>query len=388
MQDFIVVGESRALIAQALLALHVHGTARCFVVCGRYCGMLRLSRLCGRQVRVDFYGADDERFVAVVNRHMAAHPDAIVVPADCEGTRMINRVRARLRAPIMPAPDAPALARMDDKWRFHQFCIAHGMPVPPAQCYVDKHAIAFGDAQRQFGLPFVVKPVNQAVSTGVVIVQSQAQFQAMIADNDAYRYAPLIVQRFVAGTDVSINLLSLHGTVAAMSIQRPIGSTVHFFAHAELEAIGHAIAGASGYHGLMNIDARIEEGSGKVYLFESNPRVWRSMAASVWCGVNFVGKCVERVANDLSQQTVACGAEMPPAVAWPGMPPSTARHADTATPLCLTAGKADVYYHPALRPAQWLHVFFNRGRQGRMARLMMADPYILVSSVRPACRTV
>ena len=73
---------------------------------------------------------------------------------------MINRVRDRLRAAVMPAPDAPMLACMDDKWRFHQFCVAHGVPVPPARYVPDKRAIDFTQARRQFGIPFVVKPLN------------------------------------------------------------------------------------------------------------------------------------------------------------------------------------------------------------------------------------
>ena len=377
MQNFIVVGETRALVAQALLALHTHAIAQCLVICGRHCGLLRLSPLCTWHVQLDFYGVDDDRFVATVNLHALARPDVIVVPADCEGNRMINRVRARLNGAIMPSPDAPTLACMNDKWCFYEFCVAQGVPVPPARRFDDKHAIAFVDARRQFGLPFVVKPLDQAVSTGVVIVGSQADFNDMVADNDAYCYAPLIVQRFIAGTDVGLNLLSLHGTVTAIAIQRRVNSTVRFFEHAELEAIGHTVARASGYHGVMNIDARIEDGTGNVYLFESNPRFWRSLAASVWCGVNFAGECIDRLAAE----------RMVPALV-PGSSEVAVCCCATDPPLRLISGTADVYYHPVLRPAQWRHVFFGRGRQGRMARLMMVDPYVLASSLRPACRTV
>ena len=391
MQDFIVVGETRALVAQALLALHTHAPARCLVIGGRHSGLLRWSPMCARHVKINFYGADDDRFVDTVNQHAQARPGAILVPADCQGNRMINRVRGRLHAAMMPAPDAPMLACMNDKWRFHQFCMAHGVPVPPARYFADKHAIDFVQAARQFGLPFVVKPLDQAVSTGVVIVTSEADFHAMVADNDAYCFAPLIVQRHIAGCDVGLNLLSLHGTVAAMAIQRRVNSTVHFFAHAELEAIGHTIARASGYHGVMNIDARIEEGSGRVYLFESNPRLWRSLAASVWCGVNFAGACVDRTDHDrpapapIGTPALATGSETD----GPARPHAgDACRRPVPAPVCLSAGVADVYYHPVLRPAQWRHVFFDSGRQGRMARLMMTDPYLLASSVRPASMAV
>ena len=93
--------------------------------------------------------------------------------------------------------------------------------------------------------------------------------------------------------------------------------------------------------------------------------------------MNFAGECIDRLADEC----------LAPALV-PASDEVAACSCATDLPRRLTSGTADVYYHPLLRPAQWRHVLFGRGRQGRMARLMMVDPYVLASSLRPACRTV
>jgi predicted ATP-grasp superfamily ATP-dependent carboligase len=90
------------------------------------------------------------------------------------------------------------------------------------------------------------------------------------------------------------------------------------------------IATATDYDGVMNVDARIESATGNVYLSESNPRFWRSLSASVWCGVNFVEECLR---DDV-----------------PG-----------ETPRLLVTGSADTYYHPLYRPALWRHAIRGSG---------------------------
>ena len=352
MENFVVVGESRSLVAQVLLAIHSIAPARCVVLSGRHTGVLRWSRLCYRHHEINFYGPDDDAFVDRIHLLSASMRRLTLVTADCAGTRMINRVRARLDIRLAPTPDAAILACLDNKWEFYQLCERHGINVPHTIFLESKFSRSFEHLARDLGLPFVVKPLDQAASNGVHVIRSDAQFSEQILTNPDYRFAPLVAQRFIGGRDVGLNLLAIDGEVQALAIQTRDDSKVRFLANAYLEGVAHTLARLCHYHGVMNIDARIEDGSGKVYLFESNPRFWRSLSGSVWCGVNFVGE------------------SLTPALRSRPMPR-------------LVSGCADVYYHPLVRPALWRHVLSGRGMQGRMARLMMTDPYCLLSSVRP-----
>ena len=357
MENFVVVGESRSLVAQVLLAIHSIAPARCVVLSGRRTGVLRWSRLCYRHHEVNFYGADDDAFVDRIHTLSASMRRLTLVTADCAAARMVNRVRTRLDIRLAPTPDAAALDCLDNKWEFHQLCVRHGINVPHTIFLESKSSRSFKRLVHELGLPFVVKPLDQAASNGVHVIRAEAQFNAQILTNPDYQFAPLVAQRFVSGQDVGLNLLAIDGEVQALAIQTRDDSKVRFLANAYLEGVAHTLARLCRYDGVMNIDARIEDGSGTVYLFESNPRFWRSLSGSVWCGVNFVGE---------SLAPALCSRPMPR----------------------LVSGCADVYYHPLVRPALWGHVLSGRGMQGRMARLMITDPYFFLSSLRPMALTL
>jgi predicted ATP-grasp superfamily ATP-dependent carboligase len=355
MRNIVVIAQGKPIATQVLLAIHSCTDAGCHLVCNKGTRLLRRSRLCSGYMEADFYGADDDRFVAHINRLAADLPDLLLIPADCAGTRMVNRVRGRLHAAVVPAPDTGTLDRLENKWRFYRFCEEHGLRAPRTRYIGAKDDLDFAAAAWELGLPFVVKPVAEQGSNGVRVIASEDDYDKKIRANAAYRYAPLIAQRYIRGADVGLNLLAIHGKVAALAIQQPIdqhlvGSRIRFIGNAYLEQAAHRLAEASHYHGVMNVDARIEDGSGRVYLLESNPRFWRTLVASAWCGLNFVAASMDA-----------------------GAPVHGMRR--------LVAGSADTYHHPLFRPAQWRYLA-GRGQRARLVRRMMFDFTTLASSAK------
>ncbi|WP_019143164.1 ATP-grasp domain-containing protein [Noviherbaspirillum massiliense] len=355
-KNFIVVGARRGLLIQVLLGLHAYTDANCVAVCARGTRYLRLTHLCAGQVEVDFEGAEDDLFVEAVNQIGESMPDLVMLCSDCEGARMISRVRHRLNVIVAPTPDGPMLDRFDNKWHFYEFCREHGLRVPESELVESKEKLAFSAVAHKLGLPFIVKPLDQQACTGVHLIVSAEDYRERILANDAYQYAPLVAQRCIKGVDVGLNMLAIHGQVQAIGIQQRVypqndEAKIVFFANDYLEQAAHTISRESGYHGVMNVDGRIEERTGDVYLFEANPRYWRSHAASVWCGLNFAAESVERL-----QQT--------------------------AEPRVLTSGCADTFYHPVFRPLLWPYIAFGAGHRGHMSRLMMKDFCSLASQAR------
>jgi predicted ATP-grasp superfamily ATP-dependent carboligase len=356
MKNFVVIAQGKPVVIQVLLALHSFTDANCIVVCAKGTRMLRFSSLCSGYIEVDFYGEDDDSFVQRINLFAEAMPGLMLIPADCPGTRMVNRLRGRLKAAVIPVPDSLTLDRLENKWRFYRFCNEHGLNAPVTRFLESKFDLDFASAAKELGVPFVVKPVDQQGSDGVRVIANEADYIRKIRNNDAYRYAPLIAQRYIRGTDVGLNLLSLHGRLAAIAIQQPVdqqsvGSRIKFFSNNYLESVAHTISADIGYHGVMNVDARIEDGSGRVFLFESNPRFWRTLLASVWCGLNFVAESME---------------------------PSAQRGEVRR----LTSGIADTYYHPLFRPSLWRYAVSDHGYRGRMVRRMTYDVSTLATSTK------
>jgi hypothetical protein len=354
MRNFIVIAEGKPVVIQVLLAIYSFTEANCIVACAKGTRILRFSNLFSMYMEFHFHGEDDDAFVRSVNLLVEAMPDLLLIPADCPGTRMVNRLRERLKAAVIPTPDSLMLDRLENKWSFYQFCNEYGLNAPLTRFIGSKLDLDFASTAKEMGVPFVIKPVDQLGSSGVHVISSEVDYIRKIRNNDAYRYAPLIVQRYVKGIDVGLNLLSIHGRVAAIAIQQPVdqhsvASRIKFFSNDYLESVAYRISEDIAYHGVMNVDARIEEGSGKVFLFESNPRFWRTLLASVWCGLNFVAESIDPLARSR-------GVRM------------------------LTSGVADTYYHPLFRPALWGYAISGSGYRGRMMRRMMSDVSTLATS--------
>lgn len=351
-KNYIVVGTCQKLLRQVLIALRSAADVNCVVIGGENTRNLKWSSLCSKNYVLNFdRQADtdvDERFTSLVRRLARNLPEAILIPADCEGTRVINRVKPNLHGMhIVPHADLSTLDTLDNKWRFFQFCSANAITVPETVHIGPKHSLNYAELAQRLGVPFVIKPVNQAGSTGVHIVRDEAFFNDVILDNEAYQFDSLIGQKYIEGIDLCFNFFAMEGKVSAFTIQQRIGSTVSFLVHPQLEQLGRRLAKAANYSGVMCVDARVEANTGKVYLIESNPRFWASLGASVWCGVNFVIESIERVT----------------------------RHA----PRTITSGIFNER-HPVLRPAAWTSALFDVSVRGRILRAQLRDLPV-VSSV-------
>ena len=342
MLNFIVTGNCRRVVSAVLLAIRSFTDAKCIVVGGKATQGLRWSGLCKQQVTVDIDGDDDAAYTDVVNRIADANPHVILIPADCDAIRLANRVRDKLKVRTTPIPSLSTLDMFDNKWTFHQFCTGLGLAVPETIYFASKDAMDFQEIVSGIGLPFVVKPLDRAGSTGVHVISSAEDFSASIAENAAYDYGPLIAQRFIRGDDVDVSFLALGGRMSALAVQQASGSRIMFQPNPSLQAMASALAGASAYHGVMHVDARVEEGTGKVWLIESNPRYWASLPAAVWCGLNFV-------AESIMLAPKGTGVRM------------------------LTVGSASIR-HPFMQPSTWQGMLADRGGRGRLLRAMAFDP--------------
>jgi biotin carboxylase len=244
--------------------------------------------------------------------------------------------------------DAETLEMLDDKWRFYEFCKKHGFQVPTTLFVGDKTNLDFDQAATELGLPFVIKPVNEAGSFGVHIVHTRHYYDTAIRNNAHYQFRPLVAQQYIEGTDMGLDLLALDGKVASFAIQERHAGGVAFLPDAYLEQMVHEFCAVSGYHGVMNIDVRRERNTGKAYLIEANPRFWVTHSAAVWNGMNFVAESIKQA---------PC--------------PRVARK--------LIAGEFHDRRHPLFRPSWWRPLVSDPGARGRILRAMMFDRYLFSS---------
>ena len=342
MVNFIVLGNCKRVVSAVLQAIRSFTDAKTIVIGGSATRPLRWSALCKRHIEIDLEGRDDDSFVDIVNCIATTRPHVILIPADCDAIRLANRVRDRLAIRMTPIPELATLNMFDNKWQFYKFCMRTGLPEPETRHFASKSELDFETIASDLGVPFVVKPLNQAGSLGVHIVTDAADFEASIIHNDDYDFGALIAQRYIQGEDVDVSFLAIDGRVSALAVQQMRDAQVVFLENPRLEEMAATLCRASGYHGVMHVDARVEAATGKVYLIESNPRFWASLTASVWCGLNFVAESIVPAPKQSGRRE-------------------------------LSTGFASMR-HPLIRPSSWRRMLGDTGQRGRLLRAMAFDP--------------
>lgn len=347
---FLLLGKSNRVAIEMMQAVRSSHRARCLVAGDEASLPLRWSAHCEQHMLTDLSGSGDDRFVDGLNQLAEQTPEMMLIPFDCDGIRMANRVRSRINIAIAPTPDLLTLDMLEDKWRFHEFCTKHSLSVPETVLIGSKSELAFDVVVAELGLPFVLKPTNESGSLGVQIVESLRQFEEQVLNNAAYVHHPLIAQQYIDGIDIDLSLLSIQGRLSAYAIQQTAGCQINFLTNAYLEEVAQKICGDSAYHGVMHIDARIEKQTGKVFLIESNPRFWASLTACAWCGLNFVAESMRQI--------------------------------PTAEGACQLSAGTGYNRHPLLMPSLWPCLVSDSGERGRLLRAKVFDLYTFGNLVR------
>ena len=345
MRNAVVISNSLEVLGPVLQALRSFSRAPISVIGNDSTRSIRWSLLCDHWSRHTLAADDDAGLLQKIHTACARDNPSRIIAVDCDAAHALNRIRSQLPAPLAPMPSARQLALLEDKWQFHRFCQQQSLPSPLTLCFTDKRDLHYRALASALGPSFVVKPSNLAGSQGVRIITSESQFEQDIVQNESYEYSPLLAQQYIPGADIDISVLAVNGKVKTLAVQQVSGSVIRFVSSPELEKLATRLCDSTGYDGVMHIDARIQPGSGRIWLIESNPRFWASLTAALWCGLNFVQESLR-----YAQEPAA-----------------------SASLQRLDYGSAYTRY-PLLRPGG-LRCLLDRGLQGQLLRLSLIDPW-------------
>jgi biotin carboxylase len=227
---------------------------------------------------------DPDTYVAKINELQRIERYDCIVPGS--GADVLCDLQDRIDIPSFPVPSIEGYRVLNDKWRFTQLCSANGIPVPESECVTDKVALRNRYGQRDQRL--VVKPTSEGFMAGVVFPASAEELRRQVLDNAAYTYSPLIVQEYIDGVDIDLSVLAWNGRIVKAAAQLRERGEIVFVDNLAFMEYAERIVAATNYSGVAHFDARISAADGTLYLLECNPRFWGSIAAALYCGVNFV----------------------------------------------------------------------------------------------------
>lgn len=221
----------------------------------------------------------------------------VLLPVTVAGIELVsvNRDALAARVALPPLPDAVGLGIVNDKTRLACFARQQGVAVPPFLVFPDD--VAETDRLQPMTFPVLAKPPSQAGGKGI---RSFADAAALSEYLKRYRQAApgerLLLQTYVPGEDLGLNVLCCDGEILAHTIQEnPITAPVAFGPAAGIRFVndgqvlelGGKLLAALKFSGLANIDLRRCARTGKIYVLDFNPRLWGTSMGSTLAGVNF-----------------------------------------------------------------------------------------------------
>jgi glutathione synthase/RimK-type ligase-like ATP-grasp enzyme len=226
------------------------------------------------------------------------HAIDVVVPIDMDASAFLGAAKARVVGPrYIPFSSPEVLKRLGDKTSCAELAQRAGVEVPNGFVLT---ALAQLESAffRAAVYPVIVKPPRLEGGRGVVHVETREELDRHLLSGSGYAALPLIIQEYVEGNDIDVDLIADHGKVVFQIAreQRAAGSA-KFFHDRSLEIAAEAVVRASKYTGIANLDFRRDSKTGKYKFIEFNPRAWDNIWWTAFGGANFIALAVELALN-------------------------------------------------------------------------------------------
>lgn len=271
-----------------------------------------MSRHVDRFVRYPSPERDPAGFVDAIESEVASNDYDLLLPVNRPTVELVTRYRDRLSAHAT-APFLPyeRLAVGFDKARTIEAARRFGVPHPRTQLPAEADLAA---VESTLGYPVVVKPARGSGRQGVRTCDSREELErAYRAVTEAF--GPALVQEYVphGGERGVYALYDRETTLTGVVVQRrlrtnpPEGGPSTYRETVEDEAlvdVADRLLSSLGWYGVAMVEFRVDERTGEPKLMEINPRLWGSLALSVYAGVDFPYMLYQLASGDSPEPTL------------------------------------------------------------------------------------
>jgi glutathione synthase/RimK-type ligase-like ATP-grasp enzyme len=265
----------------------VHGLSR------RRSRPLRLSRLFASFEDIKEYELPS--WLTRIDEIVAREGVDVVMPASSAGIRALSVHRQRLSCAekLVWLPEAHAFDVATNKARLADLLADTDLPRP-------RTAVVPGVSPKPeilsaLTFPVLAKPPLSSGGAGIRRFEHLRELNQFLSDRSDLQ--DWIIQEYVQGTDLCVNLLCQNGRILASTVQHAItppsapyasiGAGFHFTDDALAIDIARRLVEKLGWSGVANIDMRLDAKRALPLVLEVNGRYWNSLLGSLHAGVNF-----------------------------------------------------------------------------------------------------
>jgi predicted ATP-grasp superfamily ATP-dependent carboligase len=250
--------------------------------------------------------ANESEWIANVVDVIIRESIDVVMPIEYHGVRTVSRFRKRIpnSARVVPLPAVDSLDIASNKWLMSQHLRQHNIPHIPGQLcrQAEKYRVEINTLR----FPVLLKPVTKTGGgVGIRRFENNGDLVEYLDTQD--HGDDYLIQPFVRGHDLGINMLCKDGDILACAMQRETLPGVRpftpyvgmeFFYDQALYTVVERLMKSLDWSGVANLDFRWDESGGQYRMVELNPRYWVTLEASCLMGVNFPGLAYSAAVGD------------------------------------------------------------------------------------------
>ncbi len=260
--------------------------AECHILGQGKMWMARLSKYCRGYVSGDFGTPQvpNDSIIDRINNYCLKHKISLVVAGDYDANYVFSRVKSRLASGITPFPlsEPETLEILNNKWKFSLLLESLKLPYPRTVLVENVAQLEAVDME----FPRIVKPLQ--CEGGFALKYIKQNKEEYLACGRLSSNFPMLVQEYVPGKDVCLNVLAIKGKVVAWAMYEYINPyTLQFFTSEKLLTWGREVVEETKFEGVADFDLILDERDNSLKFLECNPRFWNSLRAVRRNGVNF-----------------------------------------------------------------------------------------------------
>lgn len=253
------------------------------------------SKYASRRLRHPDPAFDEPAFLDALERELRERSyDALIpVTSPTVGHVISNRDRLEAHAPI-PYPPSETLMAGLDKRRTLAAARAVGVPTPETMA---PETLDLDTVATTIGYPVIVKPYRGAGRKGVARCESPAELESAFK-SVSERFGQPLLQEFIPnGGEYGVyTMYDWSSALVGLTVQHRLRSNPPRGGPSTLretvenpELVDHAreLFDELGWSGVAMAEFRYDDRTGEPMFLEVNPRLWGSLALSIYAGVDF-----------------------------------------------------------------------------------------------------
>lgn len=268
---------------------------------------IRLSRYCDDYLRYELRDLleENDSIIDDINNYCKQKKLDIIIPTGIDGTLFLSKVREKMtEAKVFPIDDIGTLKILNNKWRFWKLISKNGVPCPKTLLINDMCQLKSLNLE----FPVIIKQLELEGSIGIAKLNSQKELEIYMSNGKEFNALPLLIQEYIPGIDMCLNVLAKNGKIVAWSAQKYYlnKNIIEFVKDDNILDIGKKIVSCCNYTGVANIDMRLDDRDKSFKIIECNPRFWYSADMSMLSGVNFPYLGIRIVQGDIPAECTNC----------------------------------------------------------------------------------